>query len=121
MVEFIPVRNRPDVLREYVTAMRNSGVAVVVGSEHNTLDRKGVEPTCLKGEPLSEEMKDIFWEGACVVAAHQFLVLNGACGFVDDEGRPNPEHRDAERRIQAFARLGASVIERFLQTNPRRE
>ena len=121
MVEFIPIRNRPEVVRDYVRAVRDSGIAVVAGTEHNTTDPKGLEPTCLKGEPTAEEMKDVFWEGACVVAAHQFLVLNDACGFVDDQGRPNPDYRDDEGRIQAFARLGASVIERFLKTHPEME
>jgi len=36
--ELIPVRNEPEVLRRYVSALRSSGLVVTAGTEHNTLD-----------------------------------------------------------------------------------
>ena len=114
MAEYIPIRNTPEVLEAYVTAVRKAGIAVVGGTEHNTLDLLGIEPTCVKTIPVPETVKDIFWEGMCVMAAHQFCKLHGQCGFVTDDGRPNPDYSDAETRIAAFALLGASVIGRFL-------
>lgn len=112
-VEFIPIRNQPDVLRQYVTALRAAGLAVAGGTEHNTLDLLPIEPTCVGGAAVPEEVKAIFWEGACVMAAHQFLVAHGECGFVDNKGEPNSKYADAESRIESFAKLGAAVIQRY--------
>ena len=65
---------------------------------------------------MPDEVKEIFWEGACVVAAHQFLTLHGECGFVDGQGKPNPKYRDANSRIAAFRSLGEAVIQRYLNS-----
>ena len=72
-------------------------------------------PACKDG-PLPAAVREIFWEGACVVAAHQFLTLHGECGYVDADGRPNPDYDSADARIKALARIGAAVIERFYET-----
>ncbi len=117
--EFIPVRNEPDVLAEYVTAMRRAGIFVTAGTEHNTLDLLPIEPTCVGGKPVPDELKDIFREGACVAAAHEFLTVSGEPGFVDAEGRPNPDYDSDESRITDFARLGAAVIERYFHRTAR--
>lgn len=115
MAELIPIRNQPDVLVQYVKAMRAANIVVVGGTEHNTLDLLALEPACLAQAPVPGEIKDLFWEGACVVAAHQFLTLHGQCGFVDGGGKLNPAYPDDDARIRAFARLGAAVIERYYQ------
>jgi hypothetical protein len=62
---------------------------------------------------VPDDIKEIFWEGACVVAAHQFLTLNGKCGFVDPQGRPNPAYRSDEERITSLAQLGAGIIAKY--------
>ena len=111
--EFIPIRNTPEVLSRYVKAIRSAGLIVTAGTEHNTLDLLPIDPTCVKAIPVPEDVSEIFWEGACVVAAHQFLTLHGECGFVDAKGRPNPKYPDAETRIAAFKSLGAAVIQRY--------
>jgi hypothetical protein len=108
--EYIPIRNKPDVLSRYVKTVRKAGIVVLGGTEHNTLDLLPIEPTCLNGVPVPEDIKDIFWEGACVAAAHQFLTLHGECGFVDNNGNCNPAYNNDEERIDAFRRLGAAVI-----------
>ena len=115
--EFIPIRNTPEVLSQYVKAMRNAGLVVTAGTEHNTLDLLPIEPTCVKGIPVPDDVKEIFWEGACVVAAHQFLTLHSTCGFVDARGNPNPNYPDATTRIAAFKALGERVIQRHLNSN----
>ena len=114
--EFIPIRNTPEVLTQYVRAMRAAGLVVTGGTEHNTLDLLPIEPTCVKALAVPEEVKEIFWEGACVVAAHQFLTLHGECGFVDAQGKPNPDYPDANARIAAFKSLGEAVIQRYLKS-----
>ena len=112
-VEFIPVRNSPEVLTHYVLAMREAGLVVTAGTEHNTRDMLPIAPTCLKGQSIPEEIQEIFWEGACVVAAHQFLMSQGCPGFVDADGHPNTAYPSDEARIDAFRRLGAAVIQRY--------
>jgi len=114
--ELIPIRNRPEVLSRYVRAMREAGLVVTAGTEHNTLDLLPLEPACLGGAPVPEELQAIFREGACVVAAHQHLTARGEPGFVDDAGSLNPAYPADEARIQAFADLGAEVIARGLST-----
>ncbi len=108
--EFIPIRNRPEVLERYVHAVRRAGIVVTAGTEHNTPDLLPLEPRCVQGLPVPEGVRDIFWEGACVVAAHQHLALHGKCGYVDGSGKLNPEFSDGESRISYFAGLGAAVL-----------
>jgi hypothetical protein len=114
--ELIPNRNTPEVVEQYTRALRSAGMIVLAGTEHNTLDMAPMEPTCVGGTPIPDQLKDIFWEGACVVAAHQFLVAHGQTGFVDSAGRPNAAYTGAEECISAFATLGAAVIATFCQT-----
>ncbi len=113
-VEWIPVRNKVAVLREYALAMREAGLAVTAGTEHNTLDLIPLDPFCQDG-PVPDDLRALFWEGACVVAAHQFLVLHGECGFVDGAGSPHPGYGSADERIKAFAAIGAAVMQRYYE------
>ncbi len=111
--EFIPIRNRPEMLERYVRAARAAGLVITAGTEHNTLDLIPLEPACIGGAPIPEKISEIFWEGACVVAGHQFLRLHGRCGYVDDSGNLNPAFAGREQRIEYFRRLGAAVIARY--------
>ena len=114
--EFIPIRNTPEVLGQYVRAMRAAGLVVTAGTEHNTLDLLPIEPACVKATPIPDDVKEIFWEGACVVAAHQFLTLHGECGLVDAQGNPNPKYPDATTRIAALRSLGEALVQRYLDS-----
>lgn len=112
--EFIPIRNSPKVLGDYVRAMRRAGLVVTAGTEHNTLDLLPIAPTCLDGAPIPPDVQAVFDEGACVVVAHQYLTANGDSGFVDAAtGAPNPEYDTDDARIAAFAKLGAEVLARY--------
>ncbi|HYK88694.1 MAG TPA: hypothetical protein VE398_07985 [Acidobacteriota bacterium] len=111
--EFIPIRNKPEVLERYVRSARTAGLVITAGTEHNTLDLIPMEPSCIGGTPVPDKIKEIFWEGACVVAAHQFLRLHGRCGYVDDSGDLNPAFPDRQQRIDYFRSLGAAVIARY--------
>ncbi len=108
--EFIPIRNKPEVLERYVRTVRKAGIVVLAGTEHNTPELLPLEPRCAGGVPVPEGIQEIFLEGACVVAAHQYLVACGQSGFVDRGGAPNPVFSNAEQRIDYFRRLGAAVI-----------
>ena len=107
MVELITIRNSPSVLAEYVSAIRQAGIAVVAGTEHNTLDLLPIKPACVGGEAVPEEIDAIFKEGICVLVAHAFLKAHGQEGFVDwQEG-------DANERIEHFSRIGAVVLKKY--------
>jgi hypothetical protein len=113
--EFIPTRNEPETLRNYVHSMRAAGLVITAGTEHNTLELLPIEPACAGGAPVPDKVRDIFWEGACVVAAHQFLRLHGRCGYVDGSGRLHSGFADREVRIDYFRRLGAAVMSRYIE------
>ena len=113
--EFIPIRNTPEVLTRYVTKMREAGLIITAGTEHNTLDLIPILPTCLNEEPIPEEVMAIFREGACIVVAHQYLVSQGEDGFVDKNGNPNSQFPSNEKRIAHFSQLGATLLRNYQQ------
>jgi len=112
--EWMPPRNTIGVLRDYVTRMREAGLAITAGTEHNSLNLIRLDPFCKDGD-VPDDIRAVFWEGACMVAGHQFLSLHGECGYVDGEGNPNPNYTSADERIQSFAKIGAAVIERYYE------
>jgi len=111
--EFVPNRNTPAVLSRYVHALRRAGLFVTAGTEHNTLELLPLAPTCLGGQAIPEDVQEVFWEGACVLAAHQYLGLMGRPGFVDGAGVPDPAFPSAEARIASYRALGAAVLARY--------
>ncbi len=108
--ELIPGRNRPEVVDRYVTVLRSAGIVIMAGTEHNTKRMLPVAPTALGGEQLSDLAREAFWEGTCVVAAHQHLRASGRPGYVDDDGRPIAGFADGEARIRWFREAGADLI-----------
>jgi len=109
MVELIPIRNSAESLTEYVMAIRQAGIAVIAGTEHNTLDLLPIQPTCVGGTAIPEDVDAIFKEGICVLAAHAFLKAHGQDGFIDAAGG------DANERIEQFSRIGAVVLKRYFE------
>jgi hypothetical protein len=107
MVELITIRNSAEVLAEYVSAIRQAGIAVVAGTEHNTLDLLPMKPACVGGETVPVEIDAIFREGICVLVAHAFLKAHGEDGFVDGE------NGNANERIKRFSRIGAVVLKKY--------
>lgn len=108
--EWIPNRNRAELLAEWVPAMRRAGIVLTAGTEHNTRDAAPLAPACLGGQPLPRHAAEIFLEGARVVAAHQERVARGEPGYVADNGRLNPQFGSTEERIRAFAEEGSALI-----------
>jgi hypothetical protein len=107
MAEFIPIRNTAQVLDEYVKAIRKAGIAVVAGTEHNTFDLLPIQPTCVSGTAIPEEVNAIFIEGMCVLAAHAFMKAHGQPGFAD------AGQDQSDERIEQFSRIGAAVLKRY--------
>lgn len=114
MVEFIPVRNSREVLMEYVPAIREAGITAVAGTEHNSPKLLPIEPACGDGQKIPDEINRIFMEGACIIAAHQSMNLQGKCGFTDKSGSLNPEYGNSEDCIREFSGIGKDIIERHL-------
>jgi hypothetical protein len=72
-VEFIPLRNRFELLKEYAEYFYNNGFVVSFGTEHNTTAMRPITVSCKEGVPLDESLVDISFRGAAFVAAHQYL------------------------------------------------
>ncbi len=108
MAQFIPRRNSLELVERYARVLREAGIVLTVGTEHNTLELIPLRPACRGGQPLSAELEQLFWEGACVCAAHQVLVARGERGFVDGEGNLCADPRE-------LAVVGAELIAQMRQ------
>jgi hypothetical protein len=97
----------------YTRALRSAGIVVLGGTEHNTLDLAPITPECKGRVPVSERAAELFWEGACVIAAHQYLSARGHVGYVDATGSLNTGFTTHDQRISNLARLGSRVIASF--------
>jgi hypothetical protein len=93
-VEFITTRNSIETLETCAGYLSRSGFAVTFGTEHNTPAMEPVEPFARGGAPLTALLKQINYEGACILAAHQALVKQGKPGYLDPEGNPDPSNRE---------------------------
>ncbi len=109
--EFIPNRNDRKVLTDYVTTLRAHGITVGAGTEQNTATWIPLLPHCRNNVPLSDELSEIFWEGACVAVAHQYLRAKGKEGY-----HFLPERAAREEQIQELSNLGVQVI-KFLRNS----
>jgi len=108
-VEFITTRNDVSLLEKYATYLHEQGFVVTFGSEHNTPAMEPVELFARHGMPLTENLKRINYEGACVIAAHQHLVSQGLNGYVDKKGLADRSKRDQ------FIQLGNTLITTFTE------
>ena len=106
--EFITTRNSIEALETYAGYLHDNGFVVTFGSEHNT---PVMEPVKLSArqEPLTERLKKINYEGACVIAAHQERVRTGAPGYVDINGKADTANREA------FINEGDLIIQKVIQ------
>ncbi len=103
-MEFIPGRNNLELLKEYAAFFWWNGMVVTFGTEHNTPELIPLNVTASGGAVLDDTLKDIGNKGACVVAAHQYLVAQGEEGYVDSDGVASTEKRND------FVILGQAVL-----------
>ncbi|MCC8035066.1 MAG: hypothetical protein LIO77_03915 [Rikenellaceae bacterium] len=85
-VEFITPRNSLETLEEYAGYLWDEGFIVTFGSEHNTPAMEPIELRARGGIPLTEKLERINYMGACVIAAHQQSMAEGAGGWLTDNG-----------------------------------
>ncbi|MDR0812166.1 MAG: hypothetical protein LBN23_07875 [Paludibacter sp.] len=105
-VEFITTRNDVVLLEKYAKYLYEQGFVVTFGSEHNTPAMEPIELFARGGAPLTETLLEINYKGACVIAAHQYLVSKGLNGYVDAAGNAD-RHKRAE-----FEKLGDELIKK---------
>jgi len=103
-VEFITTRNSVDLLEKYAAYLHEQGFVVTFGSEHNTPAMEPLELFARNGVPLTDKLLQINYDGACVVAAHQYLVAQGLKGYVDENGQADRSKRGD------FIKLGNELI-----------
>lgn len=104
-VEFIPTRNSLAVLEDYACYFNNKGMVVTFGSEHNTPAMEPIELFAGNKTRLTKMLLEINYEGACITAAHQYLVATEGTGYLNKEGKPDLNTRED------FATLGKALIE----------
>ena len=106
-IELIPLRNDPSNLIRFVEYFHERGFIITFGTEHNTPDLIPLTVNGKSSASLDEKLKKIAWEGACIIAAHQYLRADGRQGYVLPERTGNLEQR------KDLAGLGQLVIEYY--------
>jgi hypothetical protein len=110
-VEFITTRNDVALLENYAAYLHDRGFVVTFGSEHNSPAMEPIELFARHGVPLTDKLKQINYEGACLIAAHQHVVSQGLAGYVDANGNADRSKRDE------FVTLGDTLIQNGLDVN----
>lgn len=108
-IELIPGRNDPAALKSFVEFFHEKGFVITFGTEHNTPEMIPLAVTSRGSVPLDENLKRISWEGACIIAAHQYLRIDGRQGYVMPDGRHSADQRNE------LVKLGKIVIEYYLK------
>jgi predicted metal-dependent phosphoesterase TrpH len=103
-VEFIPGRNTPKALEKYAVYCWDEGLIVTFGSEHNTPQIEPITVRASTGAELSPLLKEISYKGACIVAAHQYLVGTGEMGYLNMKDIRSGDDHDE------FIKLGHALI-----------
>jgi len=107
-LELIPGRNTFAVLKEFVTFFRSKNFLITFGTEHNTPQLDPIKVSCSGGVELDEDLEQIGFEGACIIAAHQYLIAKGEQGYLNTDG-------DAKtKEYNSFVELGQAVINHFI-------
>jgi len=107
-IELIPGRNKFHILKEFVKFFHENDFVITFGTEHNTPKLDPLKISAGGGIDLDDELKLINYEGAAVVAAHQYLMAKGEEGYLK-----NGIAKTEEKAV--FVELGKAVIARFLE------
>ncbi len=110
-LELIPGRNDFSRLKEFVNFFNARNFVITFGTEHNTPELIPMKISTRGGVDLDDELRTICFEGACVIAAHQYFRAKGMDGYIEKSGKPRLESKDE------FIETGNAVIEYFMQTS----
>ncbi len=108
-IELIPGRNDFNILKEFVAFFHQKDFIILFGTEHNTPKLEPLTVSCRGNKLLDSELMEISYQGACVVAAHQYLRSKNKNGYMNSQG----EARHNE--IQYFRQLGNAVIKKHVK------
>lgn len=109
-IELIPNRNDADHLQSFVEFFNKRDFVILFGTEHNTPELTPLTCNTRGNRPLNDYLNRISYEGACIVAAHQYLRAKSLEGFINAKGKP------ASSRKDAFIRLGNAVIHHMIES-----
>jgi regulator of replication initiation timing len=107
-IELIPGRNEFSRLKSFVEFFDKNGFVILFGTEHNTPEMVPLTITARGNETLDDSLKKIAWDGACVIAAHQYLRAHRRQGYVLSDGTLSNDQK------QDLSKLGRLVIEYYL-------
>jgi hypothetical protein len=108
-IELIPGRNDFEILKDFATYFHQNGFVITFGTEHNTPQLDPLKVACRGGIPLDKELRKINYDGAAVIAAHQYLLARGEEGYLSGIKAKTEER-------EHFETLGKAVIARFKKT-----
>jgi hypothetical protein len=103
-IELIPGRNDVSHLEKFVRFFYDQGFVILMGTEHNTPDLAPLTCNTRDKMPLSRRMRQVSYQGACVIAAHQYLRSRGSKGFISETGIAREEER------KYLIKLGNAII-----------
>lgn len=109
-IELIPGRNKFENLNSFVRNMEARGFIINFGTEHNSPQLIPLTVRTADKE-LDNYLVEEAFNGACVVAAHQYLKARGEEGFIGANGLA----KNSEK--QEFIKLGKAVIEKYLTSD----
>jgi len=107
-IELIPGRNDLNILKKFVQYFHDKKFVVTFGTEHNTPELIPLLVKARGNQVLDADLKKISWEGASVIAAHQYFHANGEEGYIRSDGQANQD------KLDDFIELGKAVIEKFI-------
>ena len=107
-IELIPTRNNYTILKEFVEFFNAKGFIILFGTEHNTPELSPLTVTCRDNVELDQDLNKIASDGACVIAAHQYLRAQGSYSKIFQWNLLSVSER---KRLTV---LGRSVVERFI-------
>lgn len=107
-IELIPGRNEASHLKKFVEYFNHREFVILFGTEHNAPDMIPLTCDTRGKKPLRDDLRRISYEGACVIAAHQYLQAKGLPSFIDEKGKPRNEEKEE------FIELGNAVIHHYL-------
>ena len=107
-IELIPGRNSIKFLEPFVEYFNNKGFVITMGTEHNAPDMIPVKNDTRERLPLTDFLRTVNYQGACVLAAHQFLVSKGTEGYINKKGIADIENK------QDYITLGNALIRYFI-------
>jgi len=106
-IELIPGRNDINILKKFVSVFHADDFVITFGTEHNTPELIPLKVDTRGHIDLDDELKEISYLGACVIAAHQYLRAIGEEGYVDKAGNVKKD------QINEFRDLGAAVFNHY--------